>query len=309
MNINQTLFTEFFILGLSDNMKLKVPLFCTLLLIYILTLAGNVLIILVAQLDKYLNTPMYFFLQNLSFLDICYTSTTMPKMLEILIVQRKSITFLGCAIQMYLFLTFVGTECVLLCVMSYDRFLAICNPLRYSVIMSHRVCNTLASTSWISGLANSFVHTFFTFRLHFCGKYINYFYCDIPPLLSMSCEDTSVNERLLLSIGVFIGWTPFVCIIVSYIYIIVTIIKMKSTDGRQKAFSTCVSHLTVVVLYYGSVLFSYVRPTSTYSLGKDRVISVLYSVVSPMLNPLIYTLKNKDVKKAMRRQFLHGQLS
>ncbi|XP_063313175.1 olfactory receptor 5V1-like [Pelobates fuscus] len=305
MKVNRSMLTEFIIIGLSDNSKYQAPVFCSLLLLYILTLAGNVSIIVVSQLDKYLHTPMYFFLQNLSFLDICYTSTTMPKMLQILIVKRKTITFIGCAIQMYFFITFVGTECVLLCIMSYDRFLAICNPLRYSVIMNHKQCACLALISWLSGLVNSLIHTYFTFRLHFCHNKINYFYCDIPPLISMSCEDTSINEVLLLTIGVFIGWTPFICIIISYIYIIVTIKKIKRTDGRQKAFSTCASHIMVVVLYYGSVLFSYVRPISLYSLGKDRVISVLYSVISPMLNPLIYTLKNKDVKKAMRRQCVH----
>ncbi|MEE6514410.1 hypothetical protein FKM82_022479 [Ascaphus truei] len=308
MRVNQTRFTDFIILGLSDSADLKAFLFCTLLLIYALTLAGNVAIILVSRMDQSLHKPMYFFLSNLSFLDICYTSTTMPKMLQTLLVARKSISFTGCVTQMYFFLAFVGTECVLLGIMSYDRFVAICNPLRYSVIMSRKVCINLAAVSWFSGLINSVVHTVFTFRLHFCGSNnINYFYCDIPPLLSLSCDDTFINEVLLLSIGVFIGWTPFVCIIVSYIYIIVTIMKIRSTEGRQKAFSTCASHLTVVVLYYGSTIFNYVRPISTYSLGKDRLISVLYSVVTPMLNPLIYTLKNEDVKRAMGRQFSNRQ--
>ncbi|XP_053324493.1 olfactory receptor 5V1-like isoform X2 [Spea bombifrons] len=303
---NQTTYLDFMILGLSDLPDLKVILFCILLLIYLLTLTGNAIIILMSRLDKRLHKPMYFFLSNLSFLDICYTSTTMPKMLQVLLMQRKSISFVGCAVQMYFFLAFIGTECVLLGIMSYDRFLAICNPLRYSVIMSSRLCISLASISWISGLLNSAVHTFFTFRLDFCGSNkINYFFCDIPPLLSLSCEDTSVNEVLLLSIGVFIGWTPFLCIIISYIYIIVTIIKMKSSEGQRKAFSTCASHLTVVILYYGSAIFNYVRPISSYSLGKDKVISVLYSVVTPMLNPLIYTLKNKEVKVAMQTQFIN----
>ncbi|XP_053304223.1 olfactory receptor 5V1-like [Spea bombifrons] len=310
MNANQTMFTDFIILGLSNNPKLKTPLFFFLLLIYVFTLAGNISIICVSQLDKTLHTPMYFFLQNLSFLDICYTSTTMPKMLQALIVERKVISFAGCVTQMYFFLTFVGTECVLLCVMSYDRCLAICYPFRYCIIMNRKVCLSLSSFSWISGLINSIVHTFFTFHLNFCDhNKINYFYCDIPPLLSISCKDTSINEILLLSIGMFIGWTPFLCIIVSYLCVILTILKIKSTDGRQKAFSTCASHITVVVIYFGSVLFSYVRPISRYSLSKDRVISVLYSVVSPMMNPLIYTLKNNDVKNAMRRQFMFKQRS
>ncbi|KAM4808027.1 olfactory receptor 5V1-like [Rhinophrynus dorsalis] len=306
MNVNETLFKDFLILGLSDIPDLKVLLFCTLLIIYVLTLTGNIAIILVSQLDQHLRKPMYFFLSNLSFLDICYTTTTMPKMLQVLLAETKSISFIGCVTQMYFFLAFVGTECVLLGIMSYDRFVAICSPLRYSVIMNFKVCILLASICWLSGLVNSVVHTVFTFRLNFCNSNkINYFYCDIPPLLSLSCEDTSINEALLLSIGVFIGWTPFLCITLSYIYIIVTIKKIKSTVGQKKAFSTCASHLTVVVLYYGSSIFNYVRPISTYSLGKDRLISVLYSVVTPMLNPLIYTLKNKDVKMAMERQFIY----
>lgn len=306
IRVNTSIFTDFLILGLSDVPNLKVLIFCALLLTYILTLTGNIVIIVVSQLDKRLYKPMYFFLSNLSFLDICYTSTTMPKMLQILLVKRKSISFVGCVIQLYFFLAFVGTECVLLLVMSYDRFLAICHPLRYPVLMNRKVCVSMACASWLSGLVNSVVHTVFTFRLDFCGiKKINYFFCDIPPLLSLACEDTSLNEVILLSIGVFIGWTPFLGIIVSYIYIIVTIMNIKSNEGRQKAFSTCASHLTVVLLYYGSTIFNYVRPISSYSLGKDRLISVLYSVVTPMLNPIIYTLKNQDVKNAISRQLIH----
>ncbi|XP_063313174.1 olfactory receptor 5V1-like [Pelobates fuscus] len=251
---------------------------------------------------------MYFFLSNLSFLDLCYTTTTMPKMLQNLLMERKSILFNSCVTQMYFFVAFVGTECVLLSVMSYDRFQAICNPLRYSVIMSKKVCVSLAGFSWLSGFVNSVIHTIFILHLNFCGSnQINYFYCDLPPLITLSCDDTYVNEVLLLSIGVFIGWTPFLLIIVSYICIITAILNIKSTNKRQKVFYTCSSHLTVVILYYGSAIFSYVRPVSTYSMSKDKLISVLYSVVTPMLNPLIYTLKNNDVSKAMYRQFISRQ--
>ncbi|KAG8541144.1 hypothetical protein GDO81_022115 [Engystomops pustulosus] len=306
--MNQTFIQDFFILALTDSHDLKIIIFCTILIIYLLALGGNVVIILISFLDTSLHMPMYFFLRNLSFLDICYTSTTMPKMLQLLLAERKLISFSGCVVQMYTFIALVGTECVLLAVMSYDRFLAVCNPLRYSTLMNEQNCCILAGISWFAGLVNSVVHTFFTFRLHFCNSNtINYFYCDIPPMLSISCDDTSINERLLLCIGVFIGWTPFLCIIISYVYIIVTIVKMKSTEGRHRAFSTCSSHLTVVILYFGSVLFSYVRPTSSYSMAKDRIISVLYSVVCPMLNPVIYTLKNQDVKKALDKQFIHRQ--
>ncbi|XP_053324494.1 olfactory receptor 5V1-like [Spea bombifrons] len=308
MNGNQTILTDFLLLGLFETPDLKVLAFFCLFVMYLLTLVGNITITLVTNLDKSLHTPMYFFLGNLSFLDICYTSTTMPKMLQVLLAERKSISFISCAIQLYLFFAFVGTECILLGIMSYDRFLAICNPLRYSIIMSHKACIYLAAFAWLSGFVNSAVHSFFTFCLHFCGSNkINYFYCDIPPLLSLSCDNTFLNEILLWSIGVVIAWMPFFCIIISYTYIIITIIKIKSSDGRQKAFSTCASHLTVVILYYGSSIFSYVRPVSTYSLDKIKVFSVVYSIVTPMLNPLIYTLKNQDVKNAVGRQFIHKQ--
>ncbi|KAG8455582.1 hypothetical protein GDO86_001688 [Hymenochirus boettgeri] len=306
MDANKTVTKYFFLLPLTTHPNFKILLFYSLLLIYILTLAGNITIIL-SLFNKTLHKPMYFFLGNLSFLDICYTSTTMPKMLEILLVEMKVISFAGCVTQLYFFIGFVGTECILLCMMSYDRFLAICYPLRYSYLMSDKVCINLATISWLCGFVNSVVHTMFTFQKHLCGSNkVNYFYCDIPPLLSISCEETNISEMLLLCIGIFIGLTPFLCIIVSYIYIIFTILKIKSVKGRQKAFSTCLSHLTVVILYFGSVNFSYVRPISSYSLEKDRLISVLYSVVSPMLNPLIYTMKNKDAKKAIYRLIVHN---
>ncbi|XP_077317236.1 olfactory receptor 5V1-like [Lithobates pipiens] len=306
MRLNQSRFTDFQILGLSDLPNVRSFLFFIVLVIYVVALAGNLTIILVSYLDKTLHTPMYFFLGNLSLLDICYTSTTMPKMLQVLLVEKKTISFIGCVIQLYIFFSCVGTECILLGVMSYDRFLAICRPLNYLVAMNSKFRNILAGASWFSGLLNSIIHTFFTFSLHFCrSNKINYYFCDIPPLLSLSCEDTFLNELLLQSVGVFIAWTPFMCIIVSYAYIIVTILKIKSNTGRLKAFSTCFSHLTVVILYYGSSIFNYVRPASTHGLDKDRVISVLYSVVTPMLNPIIYTLKNQDVKKAVVKQLLY----
>ncbi|XP_018427395.1 PREDICTED: olfactory receptor 5V1-like [Nanorana parkeri] len=306
MRVNQSRFTNFEILGLSDLPYVKSLLFFLVLLIYVVALAGNLTILLVSYLDKTLHTPMYMFLGNLSLLDICYTSTTMPKMLQVLLVDKKTISFIGCVIQLYIFFSCVGTECILLAIMSYDRFLAICSPLQYLVIMNSKLTNILAGASWLSGLLNSIIHTCFTFSLDFCGSnQINYFFCDIPPLLSLSCDDTFLNELLLQSVGVFIAWTPFLCITVSYIYIIVTILKIRSNKGRVKAFSTCFSHIAVVILYYGSSISNYVRPASTHALDKDRVISVLYSVVTPMLNPIIYTLKNQDVKKAVVKQLLY----
>ena len=298
---NQTVVFEFIILGFSNLNELKFLLFTIFLVAYICTLGGNTFIILVTMTDPCLHTPMYFFLENLAFLDICYTTTNVPQMMVHLLSERKSISYLGCVVQLFAFIFFVGSESLLLAAMAYDRYIAICKPLRYSVIMNRVLYSRLAASCWTGGFLNSVVHTVLTFHLPFCGNNeINYFFCDIPPLLILSCGDTSVNELVLLIVGVFIGWAPFLAIILSYLYIISTILRIRSSEGRQKAFSTCASHLVIVLLYYGSSIFTYVRPISSYSLAKDRLISVLYSVVTPMLNPIIYTLRNKDIRKALR---------
>nr|XP_033779148.1 olfactory receptor 5V1-like [Geotrypetes seraphini] len=301
---NQTTPSEFIFLGFSKIIEFQDLFFGTLLLIYFATLVGNIGIIVATRLDIRLHKPMYFFLVNLSFLDICYTSTTVPKMLENLSMEKKTISCAGCIIQLYFFVSCMGTECVLLAAMAYDRYVAICNPLRYTMIMNKMVCGNLAASGWIIGMVNSAIHTYFTFTLPFCGvNELNYFFCDIPPLLSLACADTSINEAVLLAIGILIGWPLFLCVILSYIYIISTVLKISSSKGRHKAFSTCASHLTMVILYYGSAIFSYMRPISSYSFDKDRLVSMLYSFVTPMLNPVIYTLKNKDVKSALKKLF------
>ncbi|XP_069460053.1 olfactory receptor 5V1-like [Ambystoma mexicanum] len=301
---NGTPFSEFIILGFSDLPHLQTLLFAIFFAIYTLTLFANISIILVTCLDTRLHKPMYLFIGNLSFLDICYTSTTLPKMLQTLLSEMKTISYAGCVVQLYFFVSFLGAESMLLAAMSYDRYAAICNPLRYSTIMSQRACQCLASSAWTSGLLNSALHTAITFRLPFCSSNkINYFFCDIPPLLSLACGDTSINEAVILAVSMLIGWAPLMCIIVSYVFIISTVLKIRSTDGRQKAFSTCASHLAVVLLYYGSAIFTYVRPVSSYSQSKDHLVSVLYSFVTPMLNPLIYTFKNQEVKLSLRRFF------
>ncbi|XP_008852939.1 olfactory receptor 5V1-like [Nannospalax galili] len=298
---NQTTPSQFIILGFSDLNDLQFLLFCIFLMIYLCTLGGNVFIILITLADSRLHTPMYDFLRNLAFLDICYTTTNVPQMMIHLLSEKKSISYGCCVAQLFAFIFFVGSECLLLASMAYDRYIAICKPLRYSVVMRKELCRQLSASCWTGGFLNSLVHTILTFRLPFCGNnQINYFFCDIPPLLILSCGDTSINELALLSIGVFIGWTPFLCIVLSYLYIISTILRIRSSEGRHKAFSTCASHLLIVLLYYGSAIFTYVRPISSYSLEKDRLISVLYSVVTPMLNPVIYTLRNKDNKEAVK---------
>ncbi|XP_013920536.1 PREDICTED: olfactory receptor 5V1-like [Thamnophis sirtalis] len=303
--MNESVPSEFLILGFSGLQELQLLLFFIFLATYICTLVGNISILTVACLDSQLHTPMYFFLGNLSFLDICYTTTNVPQILVHLMAQKKSITYAGCVTQLYFFLSFVGTECILLATMAYDRFAAICHPLNYTSIMRRAFCLQLCSACWASGFLNSALHTYFTFRLPFCGaNHINYFFCDIPPLLMLSCGDKTLNEIILFVVGIFIGWIPFVCILLSYIYIISTIMKIQSNEGRMKAFSTCTSHLTIVILYYGSSIFTYVRPISTYSMEKDRLISILYSIITPMLNPLIYTLRNKEIKNGLKKIFL-----
>ncbi|XP_078525085.1 olfactory receptor 5V1-like [Lissotriton helveticus] len=302
---NDTVITEFIMLGFSKLLRFQTLLFALFLLIYSLTLTGNIGIILVVLLDSHLHKPMYFFLCNLSFLDICYTSTTVPKMLELLLSQRKSMSYAGCVLQLYFFFSFVGSECILLSAMSYDRYVAICLPLRYPTIMNQRVCLQLAAASWGSGLLNSIIHTCLAFQLPFCGlNEIDYFFCDIPPLLSLACGDTTLNVVMLLVIGVFIAMTPFMCIIVSYMYIISSLLKIRSTNGRWKASSTCASHIIVVLLYYGSSIFTYTQPFSSYSLDKNHLLSICYSIITPMLNPLIYTLKNQEVKRAAKKKLI-----
>ncbi|XP_073165378.1 olfactory receptor 5V1-like [Lepidochelys kempii] len=299
---NQTVLEEFIILGFSSLREMRPSLFSGFLFTYLFTLFGNTCIIILVLVDQRLHTPMYFFLGNLAFLDICSTTTTIPQMLVHLLSERSNISFKGCALQLYFFFSFMGTKCLLLAAMAFDRYVAICNPLCYTLIVNKSICLQLAAASWVTGFLNSAIHTVFTFWLPFCGDnridYF-YFYCDIPPLLELSCGDTSLNKLLLLCIGLFIAWTPFACILLSYTYIISTILKMPSSKGKRKAYSTCSSHLTVVLLYYGSSIFSYLRPSSRHTSDSARLISVLYSVLTPMLNPIIYTLRNKDVKVAL----------
>ncbi|XP_038598595.1 olfactory receptor 5V1-like [Tachyglossus aculeatus] len=298
---NQTALMEFILLGFSNLLGLQVLFFVIFLTIYFCTLVWNVFILWVTLLDTRLHSPMYFFLRNLALLDLCYTTTIVPQMLAHLLAERKNISFARCTTQLFAFIFFVGVECLLLAGMAFDRYLAICQPLRYSVVMERGLSIQLAAASWAGGLVNSMAHTALTFRLPFCGNdLIDYFFCDILPLLHLSCGDTSVNELVLLSVGVLIGWIPFMGIIFSYLYILVTILTIRSSEGRRKAFSTCASHLTIVLLYCGSAIFTYVRPISADSLDHARLISVVYSMVTPMLNPIIYTLRNKDIKMALR---------
>ncbi|KAG8553755.1 hypothetical protein GDO81_003531 [Engystomops pustulosus] len=287
----------FILLGLSDVPYLQVTCFLIFLLMYIITLAGNLLLIIVVRINPNLQTPMYFFLSNLSFIDICFSSTIVPKILVNTLAKDRSISLIGCALQMYFSLALGATECIILAVMAFDRFAAICRPLHYSTIMSRMLCVTLAVGSWMTCFMNSSIHVFITFQLPYCkSHHISHFFCEIPPFLQISCTDTRLNEiAMYVSAGIIVMMSFFLTLI-SYIHIISTILKIQSSQGRQKTFSTCTSHLTVVTLYYGTIMFMYLRPRSAYLPETDKTVSILYTVVTPMMNPFIYSVRNKDVK-------------
>ncbi|XP_019821272.2 olfactory receptor 13C7-like [Bos indicus] len=304
---NQSSVTEFVLLGLSAHPKLEKTFFVLILSMYLVILLGNGVLILVTVSDSHLHTPMYFFLGNLSFLDICYTTSSVPLVLDGFLTPRKTIPFSACAIQMFLSFAMGATECVLLGMMAFDRYMAICNPLRYPVVMRKAVYVSMAASSWLAGGANSLVQISLAVQLPFCGdNVINHFTCEILAVLKLACADISIN---VVSMGVanviFLG-VPVLFILVSYIFILTTILRIPSVEGRKKAFSTCSAHLTVVVIFYGTILFMYGKPKSKDPLGADKqeladkLISLFYGLLTPMLNPIIYSLRNKDVKAAVK---------
>ncbi|XP_066485627.1 olfactory receptor 10A7-like [Tiliqua scincoides] len=301
--MNVTGIAEFVLLGVSNHPDLQVMLFIVFLLVYIIIIVGNMLIFIMIIVDPLLHTPMYFFLKVLSFLDICYSSVTLPKMLVDFLSEDKTISYTSCATQMF-FLLFLGaSECFLLAVMAYDRYVAICKPLRYMAIMNKKVCFSLTLLSWFLGNVVSLLQTAWVFTLPFCGSnQINYFFCDIPPLIKLSCIDTSLYEVQLFTATVLVIFAPFSLIFVSYFLIIANILKMTSAEGRQKAFSTCSSHLMVVTLYYGSGSLIYLRPKSIHSQDSGKVLALMYTTITPMLNPIIYSLRNKEVNSAIKRR-------
>uniref|UniRef100_A0A8D0LCF6 Olfactory receptor n=1 Tax=Sphenodon punctatus TaxID=8508 RepID=A0A8D0LCF6_SPHPU len=299
--------SHFILLGFSELAELQILLFLVFLATYLLTLVGNMIIILLIKLNPSLHTPMYFFLVNLSFLEICYTTSVVPQTLIHLLVQHKSISKAGCAAQMYVFAILGLTECCLLAAMAYDRYVAICHPLYYTVIMNSRMCTCLAAVLWTIGISVEVAQITWIFSLPFCGSnLIQHFFCDIPPLVKMACMDTFKNEIVVLTVSVIFIMSPFLLIIVSYIRIISTILKLPSAESRRKAFSTCSSHLTVVTLFFGTALFTYLRPKSTHTPRTDKMISLMYTVVTPVLNPIIYTLRNQEVKGALRKLRING---
>ncbi|XP_030047854.1 olfactory receptor 1361-like [Microcaecilia unicolor] len=299
---NQTSVREFLLLGLTEHAELKGFLFAMFLVMYLINILWNGTMILVISGNSKLHTPMYFFLCNLSLVDMSFTTVTVPKMLSNLISDKKSISFSECIAQLYFFIVFTTAESVLLSIMAYDRYVAICKPLHYFTIMNKNVCISMSAAFFITSFLNGLLHTLLIARLSFCNSNkIQHFYCDVTPLLQLSCTDISINELVIFTEGSLMIIVPFIIILTSYIQIIATILKIQSTGGRNKTFSTCSSHLIVVTLFYGTLIFMYFRPSSAYSLEKDRITSVVYNVVSPMLNPFIYSLRNSDVKMALKR--------
>ncbi|XP_057634255.1 olfactory receptor 478 [Chionomys nivalis] len=300
---NNTAVTEFILLGLTKDPVLRVVLFIIILCIYLVTVSGNLSTILLIRVSSQLHHPMYFFLSHLAFADIGYSSSVTPNMLVNFMVEKNTISYFGCAIQLGSVVFFGSTECFILAAMAYDRFMAICNPLLYSTKMSTQVCVQLLLVAYIGGFLNSWSFTACFYSLVFCGPNgVNHFFCDFSPLVELSCSDVSVPAVVpSFTAGSIIVVTVFV-IAISYIYILITILKMSSTEGRHKAFSTCTSHLTAVTLFYGTITFIYVMPKSSYSTDQNKVVSVFYMVVIPMLNPLIYSLRNNEIKGALKRQ-------
>uniref|UniRef100_A0A8C2V107 Olfactory receptor n=1 Tax=Chinchilla lanigera TaxID=34839 RepID=A0A8C2V107_CHILA len=296
--------TVFVLTGFTGDFDLQVFLFFLFLAIYLFTLIGNLGLVVLVIGDIRLHKPMYYFLSVLSFLDACYSTVVTPKMLVNFLTKDKTISFLGCATQMLLFVTLGTTECFLLAAMAYDRYVAIYNPLLYSVSMSPTVYVPLIIGSYAGGILHATVHSVATFTLSFCGSNeIRHVFCDIPPLLAISCSDTHTNQLLLFYLVGAIEVVTILIVLISYGFILLAILRTRSAEGRQKVFSTCGSHLTGVSIYHGTILFTYVRPSSSYAPEHDMVVSVFYTVVIPMLNPVIYSWRNKEVKDAMKKFF------
>ncbi|KAM4696237.1 olfactory receptor 5AR1-like [Rhinophrynus dorsalis] len=301
--MNQYNVTEmacFVLAGISDFPQMQTIIFILVLFIYLMTLGGNVTIIFLIFTDPRLHTPMYFFLCNLSSIDIMYTTITLHRIFFTFISGDKNITFQDCLTQLYFFVSLVSIEVLILTAMSYDRYVAICNPLQYHIVMNYKVCISLATISWVMGFLETLVVIYFVYGFScYKSKVINHFFCDLLALMKISCSDTSLLEHTMLVVAVFSDFTPFLLTLGSYMCIISTILKMQSATGRQKTFYTCSSHLTVVILFYVTISILYLRPTSMVSLDSEKWLALVYTAIVPMLNPLIYSLKNKDVKSAL----------
>ncbi|KAM5184291.1 olfactory receptor 8K3-like [Callospermophilus lateralis] len=298
---NLTVVHEFILMGITNRPEFQAPLFGLFLIICVVSVLGNLGMIILTKVDSRLQTPMYFFLRNLALTDFGYSTVVGPKMLLNFVVDQNTISYYFCAIQLAFFLFFIGSELFILSAMAYDRYVAICNPLLYTVIMSNRLCQLLVAIPYLYCIFMSLTVTIKIFTLSFCGyNVINHFYCDCMPLISLLCSDTHDVELTIMIFAAFDLMSSLLIVLVSYLLILLAILRMKSAEGRRKAFSTCGSHLTVVIVFYGTLIFMYVQPKSSHSLDTDKVASIFYTLVIPMLNPLIYSLRNKDVKFALQ---------
>ncbi|XP_055989897.1 olfactory receptor 1509 [Sorex fumeus] len=296
---NQTRVTEFVFLGLTDNWVLELVFFVTFSITYALTLLGNITIMVTIIFTPRLHTPMYFFLTNLSFIDVCHSSVTVPKMLEGFLLERKTISFDNCIAQLFFLHLFACAEIFLLTIMAYDRYVAICTPLHYSTVMNMKLCVQLVFALWLGGTIHSLVQTFLTIRLPYCGpNIIDSYFCDVPSVIKLACTDTYVTGMLIVSNSGTISLVCFLALVTSYTVILLSLRK-RSPEERRKALSTCSSHFLVVVFLFGPCIFIYTRPDTSYSI--DKVVAVFYTLVTPLLNPLIYTLRNMEVKSAIKQ--------
>lgn len=301
---NHTSASEFILLGLSSQPERQELIFGLFLVMYLIGAAGSLLIILAIGSDSHLHTPMYFFLSNLSLVDFCFISATVPKMLINIQMHTQFISYGGCLTQIYFCILLANMDNFLLTAMAYDRYVAICHPLHYSTMMSLQICALILGSSWLIASLHSLLHTLLMARLEFCASnVIPYFFCDLVPLLQLSCSDTQLNQLMILLVGGLIVLIPFLGILISYVHIVSAVLKVPSARGKQKAFSTCGSHLTVVILFYGTITGVYLNPSSSHSADKDSLASIMYMVVTPILNPFIYCLRNKDMKRALRKLF------
>ncbi|XP_058383562.1 olfactory receptor 5AL1-like [Diceros bicornis minor] len=299
---NHSAVSEFILVGLTDDAELQAILFGVFLVIYLASVMGNLSLIVLIQISPQLHTPMYFFLSHLAFVDFSFASSVTPNTLVHFLCEIKSITFYACAVQVCCFITFVVCEVYLLAIMAYDRYVAICSPLLYVILMPRKLCYRIIASTYVYGFAVGLVQTVATFHLSFCGSNVlNHFYCDDVPLVALACSDTHIKELMLLIIAGFNTLCSLLIVIISYVFILFAILRIHSAEGRQKAFSTCASHLTSITIFYGTIIFMYVLPNSSHSLNTDKFASVFYVVVIPMLNPLIYSLRNQEVKNALNR--------
>ncbi|XP_055992197.1 olfactory receptor 5B12-like [Sorex fumeus] len=296
--------TEFILVGLTEAIGMQIPLFIIFTFIYFITLVGNLGMILLILLDSRLHTPMYFFLSNLSLVDCVYSSAITPKVMVGFLTGDKIISYNACAAQMFFFAAFATIESFLLASMAFDRHAAVCNPLHYTTTMTSTVCALLVTGCYICGLLQSSIHVAFTFHLSFChSNVVNHFFCDIPALLSLSCSDISTNEIVLFTLASFNVFFTLLVILNSYLFIFIAILRMNSAEGRKKAFSTCASHLATVSIFYGTIIFMYLQPNSSHSMDTDKMASVFYTMIIPMLNPVVYSLRNKEVKNAFKKVY------